>query len=629
MSWSPLQLCGISFNSSYKSPALLEFQRGLNVIRGASDTGKSFLVEAIDFLLGAKVTKEKNPLRDIPERDGYDRTRLVLRAREDELFTIQRNTVGGNLSRFEGSWLSNEPDVEARNLAAVHAHGDRKTLSTYLLSLIGLEDKYVQKNQRGETQSLSFRNLLRLAVVQENDITKQISPILSGRHTETTVEYSVFKLLLTGVDASALAEQATRHNEIATTRQNNRAKIEFIEELIQELQTTLNGLEINRIQAEEQISQLEEQSERQQATLNHVQRDLNSRIERRREVLGRIESWIDRSNEITSLLSRFELLKEHYRIDLERLASIEESGSLFVHLERTPCPLCGALPNEQHIDEVCDGDVESVVNAATAEMAKVQQLSEELDQTSEDLTIEAEELTNQREQLEPELQILNQEIQEISSPLRDAQNTFSELIKQCAEMQRIIDVFSRIEQMQQKKASLLAEINELPSTVSSRVDLSASVLDDFAKTVQNLLQAWGFPGSDRVSFDETKKDLIIGGQPRTSRGKGLRAVTHAAMTIGLMDFCKDRNLSHPGFVVLDSPLLAYWKPEASEEKVILEGVELKERFYEYLANNYNDSQIIIIENEHPPANFEEKITLTNFTKNSNKGRYGFFPLVEN
>ena len=629
MSWSPLQLHGISFNSSDKPPALIEFQRGLNIVRGASDTGKSFLVEAIDFLLGAKVTRDKNPLRDIPQRAGYDRARLVLKVREDELFTLQRSTSGGNFSRFEGSSLSNEPKVEARNLAAVHERGDLGTLSTYLLSLIGLEDKYVQKNQRGETQSLSFRNLVRLVVVQENDITKQRSPILSGRNTDSTVEYSVFKLLLTGVDASALVEQATRHNEIAATRQNNRAKIEFIEELIQGIQTNLNGLEITCTQAEEQVSELAEQSERQQVILNQVQRDLSSRIERRREVLGRIENWTDRINEITSLLSRFDLLKEHYRIDLERLASIEESGSLFVHLERTPCPLCGALPNGQHQDEVCDGDVEGVVNAATAEIAKVQQLSEELDQTSEDLKVEAEELTNQREQLEPELQILNQEIQEISSPLRDAQNTFSELIKQSSEMRRIVDVFSRIEQMHQRRESLLAEISELPSTVSSRVDLSASVLDDFSKTVQNLLQAWDFPGSDRVSFDEVSKDLMIGGQPRTSRGKGLRAITHAAMTIGLMEFCKERNLSHPGFVVLDSPLLAYWKPEASEDKAVLEGVELKEKFYEYLASNYNDSQILIIENEHPPANIEGRIALTNFTGNPNEGRCGFFPLIEN
>ena len=68
MTWNPLQLRGLSFISPHKEPASLEFQGGLNVVCGASETGKSFIVEAIDFLLGAK-----SPLRDIPERVGYDR----------------------------------------------------------------------------------------------------------------------------------------------------------------------------------------------------------------------------------------------------------------------------------------------------------------------------------------------------------------------------------------------------------------------------------------------------------------------------------------------------------------------------------------------------------------------------
>ncbi|MBF2089760.1 MAG: hypothetical protein IGR80_10125 [Synechococcales cyanobacterium K44_A2020_017] len=582
----------------------------------------------MDFLLGARVARNNNPLRDIPQRDGYDRARLILRARDNEVFTLQRSTSGGGFNQFEGSWLINEPNVEATNLSEVHEHGNCKTLSAYILSLMGLEDKRVQKNRQGETQSLSFRNLVRLIIIQEDDVIKKRSPIFSGRNPNATVEYSVFKLLLTGVDDSALVEQARIQSEMATTRQNNRAKLEFITELIQEQQSELEDFQITRTQAEERISSLETQLQRQQEILTQFQQNLNSRIERRREISGDKENLTTRINEISSLLSRFELLKEHYRIDLERLTSIEESGSLFVHLERTPCPLCGALPNEQHQVEMCDGDIENIVNAAAVEIAKVQQLSEELDQTSEDLRTEAENLNNQREQLEPELQSLNREIQEINSPLSDTQNTFSELINQSSEMQRIVDAFSRIEQMQQKRASLLAEISETSTPVNSRVDLSTSILDDFAETVQRLLRAWNFPGSDRVSFDEARKDLVIGGQLRTSRGKGLRAVTHAAMTIGLMDFCKERNLSHPGFVVLDSPLLAYWQPEASEDKDLLEGVGLRENFYEYLANNYNDSQILIIENELPPDGIEEKISLTNFTGNPNEGRCGFFPVTE-
>lgn len=623
MTWNPLQLRGLSFYSPYKDPAFLEFQNGLNVICGASDTGKSFIVEAIDFLLGAK-----DPLRDVPEGVGYDRARLVFQSTGERVFTLERSTSGGEFRRFEGNWLLGEPNTEEVILRKKHSKDRDDSLSTYLLSAIGLADKYVQKNQRSETQSLSFRNLIKMIVIQENDITKKISPIFSGQSVSKTAEYSAFKLILTGVDDSALialAEQAEIQAEIEFTRRSNKAKVEFIDELLGELQTELKENGIDRAEAEDRLSQLQTQIEAQQEILNRRQEELNSRIERRYEVIRQRGRLSEQINEIVSLLSRFELLKKHYQIDIERLSAIEESGSLFVHIERTSCPLCGTLPDEQHQVEVCDGDVESVVHAASAEIIKVEKLSMELDLTSSDLRIEAETLSEQKELLDPELHTLNQEIQEIATPLSNDRDIFSEIIKQSGRIQRILDLFNRIGLLQEKKSVLCAEADEPIKSISPQINFSTSILDDFAQKVQHILQSWDFPGSNRVHFDEKSKDIVIDGQPRTSRGKGLRAITHAAMTIGLMEFCKERNLSHPGFVVLDSPLLAYWEPEASEDKAILEGSHLKVRFYEYLANNFSDSQIIIIENEHP-VSIAGKIASTVFTRNPDKGRYGLFPL---
>ncbi|MEG5036058.1 AAA family ATPase [Microcoleus sp. AT3-D2] len=620
MTWNPLQLRGISFSGPYKDPAFLEFQTGLNVICGASDTGKSFIVEAIDFLLGAQ-----DPLRHIPERDGYDRARLVLEPTDGEVFTLERSTDGGDFRKFEGDWLLGNPNVQPHILGQKHVGGKKDTLSSYLLSTIEITDQRVRKNQKGETVSLSFRNLVKLVVVQESDITKRLSPFLSGQNISKTVDYSVFKLLLTGVDDSALVGQAQIQNAQESTRQNNIAKVELINELIQELETEIHQFGINRTEAEVQLSQLKAQSEAQEEILNRSERELNDRIIRRRAIMERLEGFSTRINEIASLLSRFELLKEHYQIDIERLAAIEESGSLFVHLERTPCPLCGSLPDEQHQSVICDGDVASVVYAATAEIAKVEKLLRELDQTAEDLRDEVEELTAQRERLNPEFQILNQEIQEISSPIRDAQNIFSEIVKQSGDIQRAIDTFNRVEQLRDKRVEFLAETEKPIKVVIPPVSLSTSLLDLFAQKVQHLLQSWDFPDSNRVHFSEDIKDIVIGGQPRTSSGKGLRAITHAAMTIGLMEFCKERNLSHPGFVVLDSPLLAYYKPESEEDS--LQGSDLKVRFYNYLADNHSDSQITIIENEHPPDDLKNRITFTHFTKNPDSGRYGLFPHV--
>ncbi len=50
-----------------KDPACITLGPGLNVIYGASETGESFILEALDFMLGSSAE-----LRDIPERVGYN-----------------------------------------------------------------------------------------------------------------------------------------------------------------------------------------------------------------------------------------------------------------------------------------------------------------------------------------------------------------------------------------------------------------------------------------------------------------------------------------------------------------------------------------------------------------------------
>ena len=624
MTWKPIQLRGLSF-LNHKEPALLEFQSGLNIICGASDTGKSFVLEAIDFLLGSGT-----PLRDIPERVGYDRARIVLKTADEEIFTLERSTGGGNFSLFKENILSGEPTSEARTIRVNPLPGTNESLSTFLLSLIGLANKYLQKNRQGETKRLGFRDLVKMILIKEDAIIKRNSPILTGQLIFQTAEYSLFKLLLTGVDASGLRAEAEREAELTNSLQTNNTKAAFIDELLAESRRELSDQGVSQIEAEEKLAGLEKEIETQQDALARMQGALDERVEKRRLLVGELSKITGRIEEIDGLLARFDLLKTHYRVDLERLAAIEESGSLFVHLEQKPCPLCGAIPENQHLDEECDGNVEGVIRSAAAESVKVEKLSRELDQTINELQAESSKLNSQKARLQPEYQEINQEIDSIVSPFKDAQNTFSELVRQSSEIQRLIDRFKRIEDLESRKSSLLSSDGnppvELASSDSAQVDLSASVLDDFAQKVQQLLQTWHFPGSDRVHFDETAKDLVIGGQPRTSRGKGFRAITHAAVTIGLMEFCKDRNLAHPGFVILDSPLLAYYEPEGVEDSLV--GTDLKVRFYEYLASNHSDSQLIIIENEHPPSDIQGNFAITDFTKNPHEGRYGFFPHAE-
>jgi AAA15 family ATPase/GTPase len=75
----------------------VRFEAGFNVLYGASDTGKSFILDSIDYMLGGK-----GPLRDFPEREGYDRVLLGMLTTSGEEFTLQRSTSGGGFLMVEG-----------------------------------------------------------------------------------------------------------------------------------------------------------------------------------------------------------------------------------------------------------------------------------------------------------------------------------------------------------------------------------------------------------------------------------------------------------------------------------------------------------------------------------------------
>jgi len=58
---------GLTFTGNDQPAVGVSFNDGLNVLFGASNTGKTFIVKSIDFMLVGK-----GPLPDISERIGYE-----------------------------------------------------------------------------------------------------------------------------------------------------------------------------------------------------------------------------------------------------------------------------------------------------------------------------------------------------------------------------------------------------------------------------------------------------------------------------------------------------------------------------------------------------------------------------
>src|ERR1017187_4164526 len=83
------QLRRLRVTGKGKDPAEVSFSRGFNVISGASNTGKSYILQCIDFMLGAT----KRPKR-IQESVGYESVLLEIEDHEGKTHQLERSLSG-------------------------------------------------------------------------------------------------------------------------------------------------------------------------------------------------------------------------------------------------------------------------------------------------------------------------------------------------------------------------------------------------------------------------------------------------------------------------------------------------------------------------------------------------------
>lgn len=611
-----LRLKSLAFHGPAKPPAVIQFDAGLNVIFGASNTGKSFIVDTIDFMLGGK-----GPLRDIPERNGYDQVLLAIETLEDEKFTIMRATACGAFRMFNDLFAEKLPDGEGKVLADSHNDKRDDNLSAFLLGKLDLAHKRIRKNKSNDTNSLSFRNLARLIIVNEEEIIQQRSPLSDGNLTADTSNTSVFKLLLTGVDDSALVSSQARSPE----QQTRGAQLELLDSLIKDYEAQAKELTGSKDELEEQLTRLSDSMEAQGDQLALSESTFREASARRRDAAKRIETAHTRLAEITTLLERFNLLQVHYAADIARLEGIEEAGSLFSALAEERCPLCGASSEHHDLKSDCDGNVDAVVAAAQAEIVKIEVRQKELADTIKSLRKEAASFERRMPRLEESYSTLSSEIERVIAPsLKQLRANYRQLADKGGQVREALGVHHALTDFAERKAKLEAEEQaETGGSSKADVDLSTTVLDKFAVLVRDILKDWHFPAIDRVHFDMKVRDLVINGKTRTSFGKGLRAITQSAFTTCLMEFCRQNANPHPGFIVLDSPLLSYREPDNADDD--LSGTDLNNAFYSYLAALPTDRQVIIVENTDPPASIQASQRAIKFTGIKGAGRFGYFP----
>jgi hypothetical protein len=590
-----------------ESSAGISFGPGLTIVRGPSDTGKSFIVDAIDFMLGGKT------LKDIPEREGYSTVLLGILLHGVE-YTLARASVGGSFSIYDGLHTEVPREVQPRVLSGTHNAATEDNLSTWLLSALGLAGSKLRKNAHNATGTLSFRDLAHVTVIDETSMQSEVSPTFTGRPVSKTREVSVLKLLLTGDDDSNLTETPPPSD----LRRLRNAKLEVLDQLIGDLERRLEGTP--------SYDELHDQIARLTRAVEDASSSLHDFTRRRRELAStanrnqvRARAVTLRLEQIATLRARFGLLREQYESDLQRLGLVMEGGTLLSFFSEEKCPLCGAAPEHQHQEQV-QGNPGTLLVAAQAEIDRVTQLRQDLDETFSDLDDDERRARANEQLIARQLDELNQRLTEADSSLAPSRNGLSQLVESRSSAEATLGL--RVQLADLEKVRIAVETETAAETAAAATSIGVRSVLELSDLIRSRLDAWGYPEPERVEYDRAVHDIRAGDQYRSAHGKGVRSILHAAFTIGLEDYCITRSNPHPGFVVLDSPLITYRAPDGTTDRL---DSAFAERFYRNLGESHN-GQIIVMENTDPTGELQAETVDVQFSKDHGVGRYGFFPV---
>lgn len=590
--------------------SIIEFTDGLNIIIGPSNTGKSLIMDCIDYVFGF-TPKINRPSKIVDNSNGYTHVELELKT-DKESVSLKRE-----IGTTKVSVISHHSEIESGSYSS--DRNAKKNINDIFLKLIGINDVHkVLSSQKGSTQSLTWRSILHLFFMKQNDIDRESSALLSPNAMGSTSSAAALLYLLTGKDASDF--QKPEDPTISVAKRN--AIIMYIRDKRDQLSQKREELE--KLLSEHNISDAQSMIDKISLEIQTLQSELNNATQKSKKIMLEIYQQNSKLSECNTVLYNFHSLSKQYQSDVKRLGfivdgQIASSGHRLV----SHCPFCDA--------ELKADPREDYATAAATELTKLGKHISELSDAQASAERKKKLIEDRIASLEEEKNVLDSYI---TNELQPKISTFKSELDKNLQIIRWQDELERIHQEEvQYSADLFKkETEEDPKEVKYNILTSYEydLVNGFEKELISALKSSNFGGASSARLNMKSFDIEIDGHSKTTcMGGGYSAVLNALTVYAMTNYIYQKNGYAPGFLALDSAL-----SQLSEAEHIKTEDSIKYGFMHFLISNALDRQVIVIEHKDkipfiPKTDITKGIHVTEFTKNKHSGRYGFLNDVVN
>lgn len=560
----------------------VQLERGVNILYGPSNTGKSYVGECINFLMGSNDNR-------IEKNKGYENIHMELDV-DGQYLSMDR--------KLQETKTHVESNVEGIESGDYTLDGNNRICHVWL-KLMGISAGHrILNSAHCQKEELNNRAFDHIFIIREKYVDDEKSILLPSDHSRETAAKMGLLYLMTGDDH----DDGMDYEKPDVDKAKRAAVREFAREQLNVIAEQKKNLE-SEIPQELPII-IEQKMTSLLAEIDHTESEISKIIQQNRNIGEQIYAIDQEIAEASVLQNRYKSLQSQYSADLKRLTFMVEGEvrkkDMGIQIFRK-CPFCG--------NEVHGSKEESCVSAAQNEVDRLSPRIADLKSVRKRLNLELEEKQNMRESLAAQMQELEEQIQMELQPKVD------ELRSQLAKYSLALATASKKSAYETAHETIQANLTKFesrpkPPEVKINSFFSGEIKERLIGIIDRLLRDLNFDRYSDLVFDDKKFDVVINGTEKKSYGKGYRAFINVLVSIAVQEYLRDYGSYKPEIFVVDSPVLSL-KEDIDDTELATEG--MKSSLFRYILQHPCAEQIVIIENALPEADYSSA-HLQEFTK---------------
>lgn len=636
---SKLILKGISKDYSY------EFSSGLNIISGPISTGKTSLVEFIDYCLGSNYHPEHI---EIQRKVRAVFLEVVF---QNKTYVIERFLFSTKNKAYIHECLYNDINEkhEAIEVYAKQTPGE-ESISTFILKKYGLLNIFLKEAPTQKSSGMdmmSFRDIMWFCFLKNERLDNK-DLLFEKTYMKKIKLLQVFEVIfhIHGNELSQLS------NKIRLTEKKLR-------EVNSEIKAITNFLKERKVKKREDLEEIIEkfskEEQRLESELNEISKILGGsssetiNLRKRLDELNKkLQQIVFQKRNKELLLKRLLLLRGQYSEDIKKMEFLQESRVIFNPLNLVKCPICLSKLDldPKNLGEncsLCGNHIESEPIEAfdvKKEIRTIKTKYNDLNNYISDLEEELLNLNKQKNALESEeiqrQQQLDTAMKEFVSPYISKRD---KIVKDLTTAQQSIlatksqlSLIAGIDKKIAEKNKIESDINTLEVELEAeraKIKNRNQIIKKIQAQFEKLLIAFNFPKLHSPNIKNDLTPFVRNLEYKNIGSSGALTLISISWFLSIFEVAMEIG-THPGFVIIDSPQKNIGKIDSENGSEVdtqegdsdFDDVHIVEGMYRHFIEMSENTgrQWIIIDNS--PPKIAEKFVKYRFTRSTSTPPYG-------